>query len=109
MGVLQLQQQNVAAAAAYTEYSFKVPPNAMQFTMILRPGGSTGSASPANVFWYLASSPNGTNNSAGLPTVFNAVPLQNSPTHNSRLGRQTVYFQVDQPNQIVELDYNSDT
>src|SRR5262245_53967219 len=38
MGVLQLQQQNVAAAA-YTEYSFQVPPGVMQLTLVLRPGG----------------------------------------------------------------------
>jgi hypothetical protein len=30
MRVLQLQQQNVPATAAYTEYSFKVPPNVFQ-------------------------------------------------------------------------------
>jgi hypothetical protein len=55
MGVLQLQQQNVAAAAAYTEYSFNVPPGAMQLTLVLRPGGSTGAAAPANIFWYMTS------------------------------------------------------
>lgn len=108
MGVLQLQQQNVAAVAAYTEYSFKIPPGANAITVVLRQGGSTGSASAANVFWYMASSPNGTNNAAGLPATFNTIPLQSNRTFGNKLGGQTVYFQVDQANQVLEVDYYGD-
>jgi hypothetical protein len=43
MGVLQLQQQNVAAAAAYAEYTVKIPPGVFQLTLVPRPGGSMGS------------------------------------------------------------------
>lgn len=108
MAVSQLQQQNVPAAVAYTEYSVKIPPGAMKPTIVLRPGGSTGSATPANLFWYMTSSPNGTNNAAGLPATFNTIPLQGNRTMDGKLGGQTIYFQVDQANQILELDYFSD-
>lgn len=108
MGILQLQQQNIAAAAAYTEYSLKVPPSVSGLTLVLRPGGSTGNASPANLFWYMASSPNGTNNAAGLPATYNTIPLQMNRTIADRLGGQTIYFQVDQANQILEVDYFGD-
>jgi hypothetical protein len=106
--ISQLQQQNVTAAAAFTEYSVRIPPGAINPTIVLRPGGSSGSATPANVFWYTASHPNGSNNLAGLPTVFNTIPLQNNRTISGKLGGQTIYFQVDQVNQVIEVDYFSD-
>lgn len=108
MGILQLQQQNIPAAAAYTEYSITLPPSVNTPTIVLRPGGSTGSAIPANVFWYMTSSPNGTNNAAGLPAIFNTIPLQMNRTVPGRLGGQKIYFQVDQANQILEVDYFGD-
>ena len=57
MSMSQLQQQNVPAAAAYTEYSVKVPPQSKQVTFNLRSGNQP-------VYWYMASSPNHTNNLA---------------------------------------------
>jgi hypothetical protein len=108
MGVSQLQQQNIPAAAAYTEYSVKIPPGIMKPTFVLRPGGSTGSATPANLFWYMASSPNGSNNAAGLPAIYNTIPLQMNRTIEGKLGGQTIYFQVDQANQVLEVDYFGD-
>src|SRR5471030_2026282 len=112
MAVSQLQQQNVAAAAAYTEYSFKIPPGAMKPTIVLRPGGSTGSATPANLFWYMTptngSTPGSSSNLPQSPNTFNTIPLQNNRTINGKLGGQTIYFQVDQASQLLEVDYFSD-
>jgi hypothetical protein len=108
MAVAQLQQQNVAAAAAYTEYSLVVPAGVMQLNLQLRLTGSTGSATPANLFWYMASSPNVGHNAAGLPTKYNTIPVANSRSISGKLGGQTIYFQVDQTNQLLEVDYFSD-
>jgi hypothetical protein len=112
MAVAQLQQQNVAAAAAYTEYSIKVPPGAIQLTLQLRPGGSSGSASAANLFWYMAptngSTPGSSSNLPQSPNTYNTLPIANSRTISGKLGGQTIYFQVDQASQLLEVDYFSD-
>lgn len=113
MGIQQLQQQNVAAEAAYTEYSVKIPPGIMKPTFVLRPGGSTGSAAPANLFWYMTttngSTPGSASNLPQSPNTYNTIPLQNNRTIEGKLGGQIVYFQVDQANQILEVDYFGDT
>jgi hypothetical protein len=112
MGLSQLQQKNVAAASAYTEYSFAVPPGIMQLTLILRPGGSTGSAAPTNLFWYMVttngSTPGSSSNLPQSPNTYNTIPLQNDRTINGKLGGQTIYFQMDQASQLPEVDYFSD-
>lgn len=104
MAILKLQQQNVAAAAAYTEYSVVVPPRVNQVTLALRPGST-----PANIFWYVATSPNATNNAAGLPTVYGTIPPNASRTIWGQLGGQTIFFQADQTSQTLEADYYGDT
>jgi len=112
MGVSQLQQKNVAAATAYTEYSVAIPTGAMKPTFVLRPGGSTGSATPANLFWYMVttngSTPGSSSNLPQSPNTYNTIPLQENRTIDGKLGGQTVYFQVDQANQLLEVDYFSD-
>src|SRR5206468_3475533 len=112
MGVSQLQQQNVAAPVAYTEYSVKIPPGAMKPTFILRPGGSTGSAAPANLFWYMVttngSTPGSSSNLPQSPNTFNTFPVQSNRTIDGKLGGQTIFFQVDQANQLLEVDYYGD-
>lgn len=97
----QLQQQNAPAAAAYTEYSVKIPPQAKQVTFNLRSGNQP-------VFWYMASSPNASNNAGGLPTTYNTIPAGASRTIAGVLGGQAVYFQTPGTNQVLELDYYAD-
>lgn len=108
MAILKLQQQNIAAAAAYTEYSVAIPPRATELTLALRPGGSSGAATPANLFWYTASHPNAGNIAADLPSVYNTIPLQSSRTIRGLVGGQTIYFQTDQADQLLEVDYYAD-
>lgn len=97
------------AASAYTEYTFLLPSGVTHFTLVLRPGGSNGSASPASLFRYTASSPNETNNAAGLPAIYNTLPLQSNRTFLIKSGGQRIYFQVDQGSQILEVDYLGDS
>ena len=112
MGVSQLQQQNLPAVAAYTEYSVKIPPGAMKPTLVLRPGGSTGTAAPANLFWYMVTTngntPGASSNLPQSPNTYNTIPLQLNRTIDGKLGGQTIYFQVDQASQILEVDYFAD-
>ena len=107
MSILQLQQQNIAAASAYTEYSFKVPPRVNELTVQLRPG-----ATPANLFWYMVttngSTPGASSNLPQSPNTYNTIPLQNNRTIRGLLGGQTIYFQADQGSQILEVDYYGD-
>lgn len=99
--VSQLQQQNVAAAAAYTQYSVTIPPQAKQVTLSLRSGNQP-------VYWYMTSSPNATNNLAGLPTVYGTIPAAASRTIFGVLGGQIIYFQTPGTNQTLEIDYYAD-
>jgi hypothetical protein len=104
MGYSQLQQQNVSAAAAYTEYSIVVPAMSKQVTLSLRP-----SATPANIFWYTA--PSGSSSpgsSANLPALYGTIPIGSNRTIFGVLGGQTIYFQVDQSGQTLEADYYAD-
>jgi hypothetical protein len=101
MSMSQLQQQNVPAAAAYTEYSVKIPPQSKQPTFNLRSGNQP-------IFWYMTSSPNATNNLAGLPTVYNTIPAGASRTIFGVLGGQIAYFQTPGTNQVLEVDYYAD-
>jgi hypothetical protein len=104
MSYLQILQQNIAAAAAYTEYSITIPPAVFDLTLALRPSGS-----PANIFWYTA--PSGSpspGSSANLPTVYNTIPANGSRWIPGKRGGQIVYFQVDQSTQVLEADYYGD-
>jgi hypothetical protein len=108
---IKLEQQNIPAASAYTEYSIVIPAQKFQLTLVLRPGGSTGSATPANLFWYMTttngSTPGSSSNLPQSPNTYNTIPLQNNRTINGGIQATTIYFQVDQPNQILEVDYFS--
>jgi hypothetical protein len=101
MGVSTLQQKNIAAAAAYTEYSFIIPARAKMVTLNVRSGNQP-------VFWYMASSPNATNNAAGLPAVYNTIPAGASRTIDGMLDSQTIYFQTPGTTQLLEVDYYAD-
>ncbi len=108
MGRLQLQQQNVSAAAAYTEYSVAIPPSSIEVTISIRPTGT-----PANIFWYMVTTngatPGSTSNLPQSPNTYNTIPSSVSGrTIRGLLGGQTIYFQVDQSNQTVEVDYYGD-
>jgi hypothetical protein len=105
MGLQQLQQKNVSAAAIYTEYSVVIPPSVMNLTIALRPSGT-----PANIFWYMATT-NGSNpgSASNLPTTYNTIPASSGGiTKLGKFGGQTIYFQVDQTNQTIEVDYYGD-
>src|SRR5215831_15241607 len=105
MGVQQIQQQNISAPVAYTEYSLAIPPGAIEVTLQLRPTGT-----PANLFWYMA--PSGSSapgSSANLPATYNTIPAGSSRIITNKLGGQTIYFQVDQSGQTLEFDYHADT
>jgi hypothetical protein len=102
MGISQLQQQNVPATAAYTEYSVVIPPQVKQPTFSLRSGNQP-------VYWYMA--PSGSpspGSSANLPAVYNTIPAGASRTIFGVLGGQTVYFQTPGTNQVLEVDYYAD-
>lgn len=102
MAMSQLNQLNVPAAAAYTEYSAAIPPQAKQVTVNLRSGSQP-------VFWYTASSPNATNNVAGLPSTYNTIPAGASRTIFGVLGGQKFYFQTPGTNQVLEVDWYADS
>ena len=104
MAVNQLLQINTSAPAAYTEYTLAVPPGAMEVTLQLRP-----SANPTNLFWYMAASGSASPGSAGnLPATYATIPPGASRTIVGKLGGQTIFFQVDQSNQVLEFDYHAD-
>jgi len=104
MAVLQVLQQNVAAAAAYTEYSITIPPAVFDLTIALRPSGT-----PANIFWYTAPSGGASPGSAAnLPAVYNTIPANGSRWIPGKRGGQVIYFQVDQSTQVLEADYYAD-
>jgi hypothetical protein len=105
MSMSQLQQQNVPAAAAYTEYSVKVPPQSKQVTFNLRSGNQP-------VYWYMTttngSTPGSSSNLPQLPNTYNTIPASASRTIFGVLGGQTVYFQTPGTNQVLEVDYYAD-
>lgn len=102
MGLLQLQQQNISAPTAYTEYSVAIPPRVNEVTLSLRINDT--------LYWYMTSTPNGTNNTAGLPATYGTIPAGASRTIRGMLGGQTIYFQVatSQGSQVLEVDYYAD-
>jgi hypothetical protein len=105
MGILQLQQQNVSAPTIYTEYQVAIPPRVNEVTISVRPSGS-----PANIFWYMTPSGSANPGNVGnLPATYNTIPANASRTIRGQLGGQIIYFQVDQANQVVEVDYYGDT
>ena len=102
MSILQLQQQNVAAPAAFTEYSVVIPPQVKEVTVQLRLtdtlywyGTASGSASPGT--------------SANLPATYGTLQPGSSRTFRV-LGAQIIYFQVatSQAGQVLEVDYYGD-
>jgi hypothetical protein len=105
MAILQLQQQNVVATAAYTEYSFVVPVGVFDLTLAVRGGA-------ANLFWYTVttngSSPGSASNLPQSPNTYNTIPAGASRTIPGKRGGQTIYIQVDQSNQTIEIDYHGD-
>ena len=107
MGILQLQQKNISAPAIYTEYNVVVPYGATEVTLQLRPANAG-----ANIFWYMTptngSTPGSTSNLPQSPNTYNTIPAGSSRTIRGKLGGQTIYFQVDQTNQLLECDYYSD-
>lgn len=101
MAISRLQQQNVSAAAAYTEYSLAVPTAANGLTLALR--------SSATLFWYMTSNNPSPGTSANLPAVYGTIPPGASRTIDAKLGGQTIYFQVNTAAQVLEVDYYGDT
>lgn len=106
MGILQIQQQNIAAASAYTEYSFKVPPRVNELTIQLRLNDT--------LFWYMTpttgANPGASSNLPQSPAPYNTLPTGASRTVRGLLGGQTIYFQVQtsQAGQVLEIDYYGD-
>lgn len=103
MAISQLQQVNVSAASTYTEYSIVVPPGAMNVTLQLRP-----SATPSKIYWYMASNNPSHGTEANLPATYGTIPAGASRTISGKLGGQTIYFQVDGADQVLEMDYHAD-
>src|SRR4051794_39059379 len=103
MGVSQLQQLNVSAPAAYTEYSVEVPPGAIEVTLQLRP-----SATPANLYWYMTNNTPTRESPATLPAPYAPPPAGSSRSISGKLGGQTIYFQVDGTDQVLEMDFHAD-
>ena len=102
MSILKLQQQNVAAAAAYTEYSFTIPPRIVELTLSLRAGNQP-------IFWYTSASGSASpGTAANLPSVYGTIPAGASRTIRGVLGSQTIYFQTPGTNQTLEVDYYGD-
>lgn len=102
MSVLQLQQQNVPALAAFTEYSVAIPPGIKQVTLQLHLPDTA----------YLYTAPSGSTSpgsSANLPAVYNTLPSGASRTFPG-IGAQTIYFQVatTQAGHALEVDYYGD-
>ena len=56
----------------------------------------------------MTSTPNGTNNAAGLPAVYGTIPAGVSRTIDGVLGGQTIYFQTPGTGQVLEVDYYAD-
>jgi hypothetical protein len=112
MSIQKLQLQNIAAAVAYTEYALVVPPRVNELTLQLRPGGSSGSATVANLFFYTTTTngtvPGAATNLPQSPNTYNTIPVANIRTIRGLLGGQTIYFQVDQALQLLEVDYYGD-
>src|SRR5882672_1440516 len=101
MGISQLQQTNVSAPAAYTEYSVAVPPGAIEVTLQLRP-----SAGPAKLFWYMASNNLSPGSEANLPATYGTVPAGSSRSILGKPGGQIIYFQTDGTDQVLEMDFH---
>jgi hypothetical protein len=102
MSILQLQQQNVAAPSAFTEYSVVIA-RINEVTLQLRANDT--------LYWYMA--PSGSpspGTSANLPAVYNTIATGASRTIRGQLGGQTIYFQVatSQAGQVLEVDYYGD-
>jgi len=108
MGMLQLQLQNISAPLAYTEYQIVIPPGVNQPTIQVRP-----SSTPANLFWYMTttngSAPGSASNLPQSPNTYNTIQPNYSRSIGAKMGGQIIYFQVDQPNQVIEVDYYGDT
>jgi len=101
-----VQQKNVSAASAYTEYSFIIPARAKEVTLNLRSGNQP-------VYWYLVttngSTPGSSSNLPQSPNTYNTIPAGASRTMNGMLDAQTIYFQTPGASQVLEVDYYVDS
>ena len=90
MSILKLQQQNVAAATAYTEYTLVVPgARVNELTFALRD-------KTAKLFWYTSPAPSSDPGMAdNLPTVYETVVAAERRNIRGQVGAQTIYFQSD--------------
>jgi hypothetical protein len=110
MSISKLQQQNIAMASAYTEYTLVVPPGINELTFALR--GTVG-----KLFWHMTttngSSPGSSSNLPQSPNPYCTVQPQASAvpapkTIRGKLGGQTIYLQTDTATQVLEVSYYSD-
>src|SRR5262249_33948926 len=103
MAILQIQQQNVSAPSAFTEYSFALPPRVSGLTIQLR----------ASDTLYVYTAPSGSSSpgsASNLPATYITIPVGARKTWPTMLGGQAVYFQVatSQVGQALEVDYYGD-
>lgn len=99
---LQLQQQNVPAAAIYTEYTVTIPAGATEVALALR-------GTVAKLFWYTATTDGSTpGNVSNLPSVYNTIQPATQRIIRGLLGGQKLFFQVDTVTQVLEVSYYSD-
>jgi hypothetical protein len=76
----------------------------MDVSIYVRPGSN-----PANLFYYITPSGSVSPGSTGnLPATYGTLPSGAAKTFNGKFGGQTLYFQVDATNQVLELDYHAD-
>ena len=102
VSILQLLQQNIAAAAAWTEYSVAIPPRVNEVTLNIRSGIQP-------MYWYTTANPSpAPGSSANLPAVYGTIPAGASRTIRGLLGGQTIYFQTPGTSQVLEVDYYAD-
>lgn len=103
MSILKIQQQNVAAAAAYTEYTLVVPgARVNELTFALRD-------KTAKLFWYMATTDGNTpGSSSNLPSVYETVIAGEKRNIRGAVGAQTIYFQSDKATQVLEASYYAD-
>lgn len=81
---------NPPAPLANTEYSFTFPPRTVRFTIAVRDGYAKMQIS------Y---------NPTESGTVFRTVNMGNDYSAEAQMGNKTIYFQVNRPNKIIEIEY----
>ncbi len=91
-------QANVVLIAANTEYSYDIPPNAMEISLQLRPLGDN-----AKLFYYFVTG--GRPIPATGAGIYTTLQGGQSSTKIYLQNSQTIYFQSDTAGQSVEIDY----